>query len=86
MDISESWEQEREQLNQRIVAVRQQGLCYSCHDLATGSIFGNQAVIYDDELFRFLIILSITFPMRDDQLYSSLLRLLTGILPSVCTC
>ena len=45
-------------------------------------------------LIIFLIILSITFPMRDDQhedaqddqLYSSLLRLLTGILPSVCTC
>jgi len=55
MDRPEFWEQEREQLNQRIAAVRQQGLCYSCHDLTTGSIFGNQAVIYDDELFRVVL-------------------------------
>ena len=52
MDTPEVWEQEREHLNQRIAAVRKLGLCYSCEDLATGSIFGKQAVIYDDELFR----------------------------------
>jgi diadenosine tetraphosphate (Ap4A) HIT family hydrolase len=55
MDNPESWEYEREQLNQRIAAARRQGLCYSCYDLATGSIFGNQAVIYDNERFRVVL-------------------------------
>jgi len=46
------WQQERTILNQRIEALRQQHICYSCYDLATGELFGHQAVIYEDSAVK----------------------------------
>jgi histidine triad (HIT) family protein len=47
--------QQREQLNQRIRELRQQGICYSCHDLRTGELFHDQHVIFEDDLFRVVL-------------------------------
>jgi len=49
------WQQERARLAQRIAALRAQGICYSCHDLATGELFGAQPVIYEDDAFRVVL-------------------------------
>lgn len=44
--------QEREQLMQRIEELRQQGMCYTCHDQKTGELFSRQHVVYEDDLYR----------------------------------
>ncbi len=49
------WQQERARLAQRIAALRERGICYSCHDLATGELFGAQPVIYQDDEFRVVL-------------------------------
>ncbi|GHO89422.1 HIT family protein [Dictyobacter formicarum] len=55
MNTTPSWEQDRHQLNQKIEALRKRGICYSCHDLATGLIFGQQAPIYEDDQFKVVL-------------------------------
>jgi diadenosine tetraphosphate (Ap4A) HIT family hydrolase len=45
------WQTEREELMQKINALRQQGVCYSCHHAATGEVFQNEAIVYDDAAF-----------------------------------
>ena len=52
MDISNDWKQKREQLALRIEELRRQGICYSCYDLATGRLFSEQPLVYEDELFK----------------------------------
>ena len=52
MNKNDLWEQEREHLNQKISALQQQGICYSCHDLITSEVFGKQPLIYEDDCFR----------------------------------
>ena len=49
------WRKDREALMERIENLRQQGTCYSCHDLATGDVFGEQCDIYEDERFRIVL-------------------------------
>ena len=46
------WQIEREQIKGQITALRRQGICYLCHDLETGEVFGRQTLIYDDERLR----------------------------------
>jgi diadenosine tetraphosphate (Ap4A) HIT family hydrolase len=36
---------------QKINALRQQGVCYSCHHAATGEVFQNEAIVYEDAAF-----------------------------------
>ncbi|MFZ5515186.1 MAG: HIT family protein [Candidatus Zhuqueibacterota bacterium] len=55
MDISNDWKQKREQLVQRIEELRQRGICYTCYDLATGQLFGEQYLVYEDELFKVVL-------------------------------
>ena len=49
------WRQAREALNNRIETLRQQGVCYSCHDQRTGQIFGQQSVVYEDDRFKVVL-------------------------------
>lgn len=49
------WQQERALLNQRIEALRQQQVCSSCYDLATGALFRHQSVIYEDHAFKVVL-------------------------------
>lgn len=49
---AEDWRQEREQVNRAVEALRRQGICATCHDLATGEPYGNRFVLYEDDLFR----------------------------------
>jgi histidine triad (HIT) family protein len=51
MDVSKT-SQQRGQLMRRIEELRQQGICYSCHDLATGELFHDQHVVFEDDQFR----------------------------------
>ena len=46
------WRWEREALTRRIDALRQQGVCYGCHDQATGQVFGQEAIIHEDARFK----------------------------------
>ncbi len=39
----------------RVEALRERGVCYSCHDLATGEVFPGQSIIHDDERFRVVL-------------------------------
>ncbi|GCE09556.1 HIT family protein [Dictyobacter aurantiacus] len=55
MNTTPSWEEDRHRLNQEIEALRERGICYSCHDLATGSIFGQQALIHEDDQFKVVL-------------------------------
>lgn len=46
-----NWQSERDELMQKINALRQQGVCYSCHHAATGEVFQNEAIVYEDAAF-----------------------------------
>src|SRR5579884_1291107 len=46
-----NWQSERDELMQKINALRQQGICYSCHHAATGEVFQNEAIVYEDAAF-----------------------------------
>jgi diadenosine tetraphosphate (Ap4A) HIT family hydrolase len=46
-----NWQSERDELMQKINALRQQGICYSCHHAATGEVFPNEAIVYEDAAF-----------------------------------
>ncbi len=52
MNVSEAWRERRKQLLGRVEELRRKGLCYSCHDLRTGELFGDQHIVFDDGLFR----------------------------------
>ena len=39
-------------LGERIAELRMQGVCPTCHDLATGELFGDQHVLFEDTQFR----------------------------------
>jgi diadenosine tetraphosphate (Ap4A) HIT family hydrolase len=45
------WQAERDELMQKINALRQQSICYSCHHAATGEVFQNEAIVYEDAAF-----------------------------------
>jgi diadenosine tetraphosphate (Ap4A) HIT family hydrolase len=42
-------------LSERIAALRAVGICYQCHDLATGELFTDQAVIGDEDRIRIVL-------------------------------
>ena len=46
------WESQRSKLAQKIDTLRKQGICYSCHDAATGEVFENEAIIHEDATFK----------------------------------
>lgn len=39
-------------LGERVAELRAQGICPTCHDQATGELFGDQPVIVEDDRFR----------------------------------
>jgi dATP pyrophosphohydrolase len=41
-----------QRLGKRVAELRGRGICPTCHDLATGELFGDQSVILDDDRFR----------------------------------
>lgn len=56
MDATQGWRQERERLGQRLEQLRRQGICYQCHNAATGgAVFGEEHVLYEDALFRVVL-------------------------------
>lgn len=55
MGTAPAWVQERAQRNAQIAALQKQGVCYICHDFATGEVFGGQTIIYNDDLFRVVL-------------------------------
>jgi len=42
-------------LSEKIAALKAAGICYQCHDLATGEFFAGQAVIADEERIRIVL-------------------------------
>ncbi|CAA9582111.1 MAG: hypothetical protein AVDCRST_MAG87-3495 [uncultured Thermomicrobiales bacterium] len=42
-------------LSERIAALKAAGICYQCHDLATGELFGDQTVIADNARIRIVL-------------------------------
>jgi diadenosine tetraphosphate (Ap4A) HIT family hydrolase len=52
---SPEWRLARAETVRRIDTLRQQGVCYQCHDDATGEVFGKQAVIVEDDRFKVLL-------------------------------
>lgn len=42
-------------LSEKIAALKAAGVCYQCHDLATGEIFDGQTVIADEERIRIVL-------------------------------
>jgi diadenosine tetraphosphate (Ap4A) HIT family hydrolase len=51
----EGWRRERGEVLSRIQNLRRQGVCYICRDLETQEVFGEQHVIYEDDLFRLVL-------------------------------
>ncbi len=45
------WQQERALLRRRVQELREQGICDTCHSLATGEPYGNAFILYEDDLF-----------------------------------
>ena len=41
-----------DRLRRREAELRRQGICPSCHDLATGELYGDQPLIEEDDLFQ----------------------------------
>ncbi len=53
MDASEGWRREREDLGNRVEAMRLRGVCDTCHDLETGGeLYGDRYVVHEDDLFK----------------------------------
>lgn len=46
---------DRQEVKAKIEALRQKGICYVCHDLQTGDLFGTQSLIYEDADFRVVL-------------------------------
>lgn len=44
-----------ERIAAMVAELRARGVCYICHDLATGEVFADQPVIHDDETFRVVL-------------------------------
>lgn len=42
-------------LGERIQRLKDAGICYQCHDLATGEVFGEQPIIADEERIRIIL-------------------------------
>ncbi len=42
-------------LGERIQRLKDAGICYQCHDLATGDVFGDQPIIADEERIRIVL-------------------------------
>ena len=51
-DVELEWLQSRSARGRSVDALHGQGICYICHDLATGEIFGQQPCIYEDSQFK----------------------------------
>lgn len=51
----EGWKRDRGRTLERIEQLKREGVCYICHDLETGTVFGQQDVIYEDDLFRVVL-------------------------------
>ena len=49
------WQRERELLGRRVQEPREQGICDTCHSLATGEPYGNAFILSEDD--RFLVTL-----------------------------
>lgn len=49
------WQLRREAVQRRVQALREEGICYVCHDLATGEVFEHQELIYEDDRFRVIL-------------------------------
>ena len=47
------WHQERALLGRRVQELREQGICDTCHNLATGEPYGRAFLLYEDD--RFLV-------------------------------
>ena len=46
------WQRDRALLGQKIQELREQGICDTCHNLATGKPYGNAHLLYEDDRFR----------------------------------
>ncbi len=55
MSAPEDWRRERERLTRTIEELRRQGICYQCHDFATGEVFPDEPVVYEDALFKVVL-------------------------------
>ena len=55
MSAVNNWRREREQLSQKIEELKRQGICYSCHDMKTGQVFGDQYLVCEDDLFKVVL-------------------------------
>lgn len=44
-----------QRLDERVAELRRQGICPTCRDLATGELFGDQFVVFDDDTFRVVL-------------------------------
>jgi len=44
-----------ERIAVKVADLRARGVCYICHDLATGEVFSDQPVILEDERFRVVL-------------------------------
>ncbi len=52
----ETWRAERAVVAERVGAAHARGLCATCHDLATGEVYGDDdRLIYEDDLFKVLL-------------------------------
>ncbi len=69
MSETTTWHHERVNLNDRIEALRREGICYSCYDLTTGDLFQQQVVIYEDHDFKAVLELYPRMPGHTIVLY-----------------
>lgn len=49
------WKERRARTLMRIEGLKREGECYVCRDLETGEVFGNQPVVYEDEVYRVVL-------------------------------
>jgi diadenosine tetraphosphate (Ap4A) HIT family hydrolase len=51
VDAPDAWREQRAAIARRAEVLVQQGICPSCQSLQTGEPYGNQHVLYEDDLF-----------------------------------
>ena len=50
--MAETWREHRAHVAERVRELRRQGVCDTCHDLATGEPYGHRYVFSEDNLFN----------------------------------
>ncbi len=55
MEPTEAGRRQREELGRSMEELARRGICYQCYNLQTGDLFGDEHIVYKDDLFKVVL-------------------------------